>query len=217
MNSLLCVDAAQGVGVACLHHDGACFLAEQEAERPHSQTLLPQWEQLLAQAGIGWQQLDGFAVGAGPGSFTGIRVVAATINGLNAILQKPIHTLDSLAILSLQSKYPDPLWVVEDARVNEAFVGCYHQGKNLSAPILLRWEQLQSHVDALPIACYQPKPDNIPNQWLIPDRNRRTQSLAQLTKNITLSPGMPQLINPQYLQPTQAERTLNQQSPTAAD
>jgi len=202
----LAVDAAQGVAVACLHHDGTCLLAEQAADRPHSQTLLPQWEHLLAQAGIGWQQLDGFAVGVGPGSFTGIRVVAATINGLNAILQKPIYALDSLAILSLQSEYTDPIWVVEDARVHEAFVGSYHQGRTLAAPILLRWELLHNHIDGLPVICCQPKPDDIDNQWLIPNANRRTPALAQLTKNITLSPDLPTVIYPQYLQPTQAER-----------
>jgi len=204
--TLLCVDASQGVGVACLHHHGDCFLAEQGAARPHSQTLLPQWEQLLAQAGVDWNQLDGFTVGIGPGSFTGIRVVAATINGLNAILQKPIYALDSLAITSLQSDYPDPIWVVEDARVNEIFVGRYQQGKTLSDPILLRWEQLQSHVDALPIACCQPKPDHIANPWLAPDANKRTAALAQLTKPIILSSSLPTTIYPQYLQPTQAER-----------
>jgi len=192
--------------VACLHHHGTCFHAEHGADRPHSQTLLPQWELLLEQADIGWQQLDGFAVGVGPGSFTGVRVVAATINGLNGVLQKPIYALDSLAILALQSGYPDPIWVVENARANEAFCGCYHAGSTVVAPTLIRWDALSAQTQTLPVTCCQPRPDNIDNHWITPDPEQRTESLAQLSKNIVLSPDLPHVIHPQYLQPTQAER-----------
>ncbi|MDQ6964798.1 MAG: tRNA (adenosine(37)-N6)-threonylcarbamoyltransferase complex dimerization subunit type 1 TsaB, partial [Mariprofundales bacterium] len=168
----------------------------------------PQWESLLAQAAISWQQLDGFAIGAGPGSFTAIRVVAATINGINSILQRPIYRVDSLAILALQSEIDGAVWVVDDARVGEAFVGCYQQGRAIHTPILIRWEMLQSHLDNLPVVCSQPRPDHLHNRWITPDESRRTAALAQLTQRIHLTNDLPREIYPDYLQPTQAERNL---------
>ncbi len=195
------------MGVACLHHRGDCLLAEQVADRPHSQTLLPQWEALLAQAGIDWRQIDGFAVGTGPGSFTGVRVVAATINGLNSVLQQPIHPLDSLAITALQSGHPDPIWVVEDARADELFIGSYQSGTAIVAPMLIKRSRLTNHIGALPVVSTLPRPEAIDTEWITPDPAARTQALAALSRPLRLSPDLPRAIHPQYLQPTQAERS----------
>ena len=48
----------------------------------HSQTLMPLTEALLKTAGVKLEDIDVFAVNAGPGSFTGVRIGVATVKGL---------------------------------------------------------------------------------------------------------------------------------------
>lgn len=66
----------------------------------HSRTLLPMAEALLANCGVPLAAVDGFAVAAGPGSFTGIRIGAATVKGLAFGLDRPcagVSTLEAMA------------------------------------------------------------------------------------------------------------------------
>jgi tRNA threonylcarbamoyladenosine biosynthesis protein TsaB len=66
----------------------------------HSETLLPMVESVLKTCGVGIDEIDLFACTAGPGSFTGVRIGAATIKGLAFGKGKPcigVSTLDSLA------------------------------------------------------------------------------------------------------------------------
>lgn len=66
----------------------------------HSESLLPMIESLLAFHGLTADEIDLFAASAGPGSFTGVRIGAATIKGLAFDTQKPcigVSTLEALA------------------------------------------------------------------------------------------------------------------------
>ncbi len=66
----------------------------------HSETLLPMVESALKIAGRTVDDVDLFACTAGPGSFTGVRIGAATVKGLAFGRQKPcvgVSTLESLA------------------------------------------------------------------------------------------------------------------------
>lgn len=66
----------------------------------HSETLLPMVESVLKLYGISVPQIDLFAVSSGPGSFTGVRIGAATLKGLAFGMEKPcvgVSTLEALA------------------------------------------------------------------------------------------------------------------------
>lgn len=66
----------------------------------HSQTLLPMIENLLSSLALHIDDIDMFALSAGPGSFTGVRIGAATIKGLAFGREKPcvgVSTLEALA------------------------------------------------------------------------------------------------------------------------
>jgi tRNA threonylcarbamoyladenosine biosynthesis protein TsaB len=66
----------------------------------HSQTLLPAVEQALKLAEIAVDDIDVFACSTGPGSFTGVRIGAATLKGLAYGKNKPcisVSTLEALA------------------------------------------------------------------------------------------------------------------------
>ncbi|MBR5094024.1 MAG: tRNA (adenosine(37)-N6)-threonylcarbamoyltransferase complex dimerization subunit type 1 TsaB [Oscillospiraceae bacterium] len=66
----------------------------------HSRTLLPMAEDLLKNAELRVADVDLFAVAAGPGSFTGIRIGVSTVKGLAWALDKPcvgVSTLEAMA------------------------------------------------------------------------------------------------------------------------
>ena len=66
----------------------------------HSETLLPMAESLLGMLRLTVRDIDLFACSAGPGSFTGVRIGAATVKGMAFGTNKPcvgVSTLEALA------------------------------------------------------------------------------------------------------------------------
>ena len=66
----------------------------------HSENLLPMAESILSLLGMSAADVDLFAVSAGPGSFTGVRIGVSTIKGLAFGTEKPcigVSTLEALA------------------------------------------------------------------------------------------------------------------------
>lgn len=67
----------------------------------HSNTLLADLDKLLDQTSVKLAEVDLFAVAAGPGSFTGLRIGIATVKALAATLGRPcaaVPTLQSVAL-----------------------------------------------------------------------------------------------------------------------
>lgn len=78
------------------------LLAEYTLENgnTHSETLLPMIESVMKMFHLTTNEIDLFCASAGPGSFTGVRIGAATIKGLAFDTQKPcigVSTLEALA------------------------------------------------------------------------------------------------------------------------
>jgi tRNA threonylcarbamoyladenosine biosynthesis protein TsaB len=57
-------------------------------------------EELLSEAGIGYNQLNLIAFGRGPGSFTGVRIATACAQGMALGLDIPVLGISSLATLA---------------------------------------------------------------------------------------------------------------------
>src|SRR5690242_8330958 len=120
---VLAFDTATADTVVGLSGAGETIELRQEpapGERPgHAEQLLPLCRDALAQAGIGWPQVDRIGVGVGPGTFTGLRIGVATGRALaqsaGAELA-PVSTLRALQA-NLEGSFP-----VLDARRGEAFV-----------------------------------------------------------------------------------------------
>jgi tRNA threonylcarbamoyladenosine biosynthesis protein TsaB len=73
---------------------------EGEARPGHATRLLPLASELLAQAGLGWGELERIAVGVGPGTFTGLRIGIATARGLAQSLDVTLVGVSSLRALA---------------------------------------------------------------------------------------------------------------------
>ena len=98
----------------------------------HGERLVPHLDALLAGAGLSLAAIDAFAVGAGPGSFTGLRIGLATAKGLAFATGRPLWLASSLAALAwdLAAAAPgfDGLLVPAlDARRAELYAGFYRR------------------------------------------------------------------------------------------
>lgn len=95
-------------------------------KKTHSQTLLPMLDEIINMVELNLSEVDGIAVSAGPGSFTGLRIGSATAKGLGLVLNKPIipvPTVDSMAYnLFGTDKLICPMM---DARRNQVYTGLY--------------------------------------------------------------------------------------------
>jgi tRNA threonylcarbamoyladenosine biosynthesis protein TsaB len=99
----------------------------QNGGNTHSETLLPMTEVLLRSMKMNINDIDLFAVSAGPGSFTGVRIGAATIKGLCHSTNKRcvgVSTLKALAynLLSKEKRYICP---VMDARRGQFYTAIF--------------------------------------------------------------------------------------------
>lgn len=101
-------------------------------KKTHSQTLLPMIADMLKMIEFDIKDIDAIACANGPGSFTGLRIGAATVRGLAYSLEKPIipvSTLDAMACAFISDSYIIPMI---DARCMQVFTGIYDGGDSKS-------------------------------------------------------------------------------------
>ncbi|MBW2145762.1 MAG: tRNA (adenosine(37)-N6)-threonylcarbamoyltransferase complex dimerization subunit type 1 TsaB [Deltaproteobacteria bacterium] len=124
---VLAVDTATPwEALAILEDDHICAEIAVKAETTHSVRLLPALAQMLKECGLSPEDIDVYAAGIGPGSFTGLRIGLALIKGMSMACAQPaigISTLDAMAqSLSYTSLTVCPLI---NARRNEVFAAVY--------------------------------------------------------------------------------------------
>ena len=90
--------------------------------------LLPAIDALLRRAGVEVAALGAFAVGVGPGSFTGLRVGIATVKGLAFGSGARVAAVGTLAALALRApRTRDPIVAVLDARRGEVYAASFRR------------------------------------------------------------------------------------------
>ncbi len=211
MRPILALDVATSSACACLiNAEGKVFTAEASAGKQHSDTVLALLQNILQQADLTWVDLKMLALGQGPGSFTGLRIAAATLAGINASLKLPIWGLSSLAMTAMQTQSDKPLWVLEDARAGEVFAGYYQQAECLQEDVCKCWGELQG-TSAEFFAAQQEPAIALPN-WqrmsLQIDRAQAMSLLIQALWDKTDHTKHTPWIQPVYLQLSQAEKNL---------
>ena len=103
---------------------GELFVEEALAENRHSEMLVPMIRRLLDRAHLGAAQMDAFAFGQGPGSFTGIRIACGIVQGLAFAAHRPVVPIPSLLALAEQSNEGRVIAAL-DARMGEAYLAAY--------------------------------------------------------------------------------------------
>jgi tRNA threonylcarbamoyladenosine biosynthesis protein TsaB len=102
ISRLLCLDTSTATARIALVDGAGTVLAQAQATGDrHSVHVLPLVDQVLRAAGLAPGDLDAIACGAGPGSFTGLRVGLAMAKGLALATGKPLLLVSSLDALAL--------------------------------------------------------------------------------------------------------------------
>ncbi|MEV2274318.1 tRNA (adenosine(37)-N6)-threonylcarbamoyltransferase complex dimerization subunit type 1 TsaB [Nocardiopsis sp. NPDC049922] len=108
--------------------DGAFTLrasASSVDARRHGELLSPTVRRLTEEAGVALGDLDGVAVGIGPGPYTGLRVGLATGHALADALDVPCHGVTTLDALAFATRRTEPFVAMTDARRKEVFWARY--------------------------------------------------------------------------------------------
>jgi tRNA threonylcarbamoyladenosine biosynthesis protein TsaB len=88
--------------------------------------LFPHLEKLLARHGVAVNQMDCFAAGSGPGSFTGVRIGLAAVKGLAEAAARPVVAVSNLRALAFFGTAPLRATVL-DARRGEVYGAVYNE------------------------------------------------------------------------------------------
>lgn len=132
---ILAIEAAAKVAGCAFLADGR-IVASQTVNGPltHSETLMPMVCAVLEASGAKMEEVDAIALTSGPGSFTGLRIAAATAKGLalgRHIPLIPVPTLESLAYNV--TGWPNLAVTIMDARRSQVYSAVWKNGENVLA------------------------------------------------------------------------------------
>lgn len=142
MPNILALDTTAGACSVALRLNGKVFERSVMAAREHTLHLLPMVDSVLADAKASLASLDAIAFGAGPGSFTGLRIACGVAQGLGFGANLPLVPVSSLAAIAAEvfAQQPTAEYCLAafDARMQQIYAGVYRNEHGL--PVLLEDE-----------------------------------------------------------------------------
>jgi tRNA threonylcarbamoyladenosine biosynthesis protein TsaB len=137
---ILALDTTTKTASCALARDGRVLREEtSDAARGHAERLPGDLARLLEDSGVALREVDVFAVATGPGSFTGLRIGIATMQGLAMAAGKPlvgVSGLDALHSIAADHKARVATWV--DAWRGEVYAALYEDGREVRPPAVAR-------------------------------------------------------------------------------
>jgi tRNA threonylcarbamoyladenosine biosynthesis protein TsaB len=124
---ILAVDTSTTSGSIALVDSGMVLAGKDEPNvRAHAQWLMPAIDALFNTVDHAIEDVGLFAIGVGPGSFTGLRIGVSTVKGLAWSLNKPVAGVSTLRALAMNIRTPGTLLCpVLDARKKELYAALY--------------------------------------------------------------------------------------------
>lgn len=130
------------LSVALVRDDALIGAVALEGKQSRNEKLLPAIAWLLTESAIDRAAIELFAITRGPGSFTGVRIGLATMQGLALVLGKPVCAMSTHeAIAPEKGRFS----IVDDAGRGEFYVSMFEDGEEVVAPHLAG----RAEVDAL--------------------------------------------------------------------
>lgn len=140
---ILSIDSSSPVATCALLRDD-CLISEYviNNKREHSVLVMNIVEMLLKDNGIDIDEVDGFVVSKGPGSFTGLRIGMATIKGLAFGANKPYVSVSSLDALAFSSiNFNGIICPIMDA-LRDSVYTCLYKNENGNLKQLIDYSAL---------------------------------------------------------------------------
>ena len=132
---ILAADTSLPILSVALISDGALVGAmAMEGRGSRNEKLLPSIDWLLTENAIDRRQIDVFATTRGPGSFTGVRIGLATIQGLALVLGKPVCAMSTHDAIAWGES--GRVAIADDAGRGELYVSVFEEGEEAIAPHL---------------------------------------------------------------------------------
>lgn len=128
---LLALDTSSVACSAVLQFDDAVFERHEIKPREHTRLLMPMINAVLQEGDARLAELDAIVLGNGPGSFIGLRIAASVAQGLAfgaGIGIVPVSSLAAVAAEVFGTSDADEVVVVQDAHMNEVYLGHYRRG-----------------------------------------------------------------------------------------
>lgn len=134
---VLSLDTTTRAGsVALVDDDRVLVERAGDATRSHAERLPAELLKVLADVGVSIGEVDALAVASGPGSFTGLRVGIATIQGLAVAMSRQVVTVSALEALAhlagVDRPVGDVIAVWMDAYRREVFSGLYRVARPMT-------------------------------------------------------------------------------------
>ena len=124
--NILAVETSGDYCSVALWRDGAIDDREMPAEQRQSGMLIDMVHALLTECDVALRQMDGIAYGAGPGSFTGLRVACGVVQGLAMGIDRPVVGIGTLMGLAQASGASRVVCCI-DARMSEVYHAAYEK------------------------------------------------------------------------------------------
>lgn len=127
---VLALDTTTRAGSVAVLHEGRVLAEFQgDAARTHAERLPGEIVRVLTDAALATADIDLFAVAAGPGSFTGLRIGIAAIQGLASVHRRPVASVSVLRALAeaaaRQQRSGVRVGAWMDGRRHEVFTALY--------------------------------------------------------------------------------------------
>ena len=150
---ILGIDSSGHTASVALYADGV-VLSEYACNigLTHSQTLLPMVAEIFSRTGHTVDELDAIAVSAGPGSFTGLRIGAATAKGLALGYGIPLLEVSTLEGLAMNVRDMDEVYVhpIMDARRSQVYTAAFLDGALIGEEEAIGIEELVTKINQMP-------------------------------------------------------------------
>ena len=140
------------LSVALLRDDSLLGAVALEGKESRNEKLLPAIDWVLSETGVARGDVDVFAVTRGPGSFTGVRIGLATVQGMALALGKPVCAMSTHEAMAP----PVGRWgIADDAGRGEFYLTVVQDGNVVEAPRLARMEELPEERMIVAVAVQQ--------------------------------------------------------------
>jgi tRNA threonylcarbamoyladenosine biosynthesis protein TsaB len=213
-------DTSSQQGAIAITTDGAVVgSARIDSGVSHASGLLPEIDRLLVEKGLTVQQADLFAVGIGPGSYTGTRIGISVAKGISFALGKPLIGVCSLEAMAYRLRdFNGPIAIVLDARMNAFYYAVYQwDGSGMKTVVQPAADIIDRVAEAIPQGALVAAPDmpelieklkgfQIDTNPVVPDAGYialKSEKMLLSGKHDSKKP-----VLPLYLRPTPAELVL---------